>query len=306
MNATSSVPLPAFLDELDQLIDVAADAKATVRPVRHSLIRALKDPGFGLACIERVLDGLDPGHFGWRYPKIHRDPAREYSVCVFHWPPGLSNAPHRHDMWTVTGVLHNRLRFTTFRVEPSRAGLIPEKRIDAWSGEVGYICTPCVHNVENPSEAPSLSIHIFSHPRAASAAVDFVEYPMEGTIPQLHGPVSAALDGATREYVLASCAEMVGAHSHLRSLPLLDRILGLAQARAQLVAVKGHVRARSAARCGPGALTGRAVGRQVRGPAAEGERRSCSTPDNPCRRDGLTPSEGSPGLRIPTTTPWEK
>src|SRR4029077_10897066 len=160
-----------FFEELDQLVNPAADAEATVRPVRYSLISALKDPGFGLSCIERVLDGLEPGHVRWRYPKIHCNPARGYSVCVFYWTPGLSNSPHRHDTWTVTGVLHNSLRFNTYRAKPGEAALIPEKRVDARPGDVGYICTPCIHNVENPTAAPSLSIHIFSHPQTASAAV---------------------------------------------------------------------------------------------------------------------------------------
>jgi hypothetical protein len=238
MDPTCNILLPAFLEELDRLVDPGVEPRETVRAVRHSLTCALKDPGFGLACIERVLDGLEPGHIGWRYPKIHRNPSRAYSVCVFHWPPGLANPPHRHDTWTVTGVLHNNLQFNTYRVEPTQSALIPEKRVNATPGQVGYICTPCIHNVENPSAAPSLSIHIFSHPQPASAATELIEYPMEGTVPQPRGPISAAPDGPVREHVLASCAEMIGAHAHLRSLPLLDRILYLAQGRARLIALK--------------------------------------------------------------------
>jgi hypothetical protein len=105
----------------------------------------------------------------------------------------------------------------------------------------GYICTPCIHNVENPSARQSLSIHIFSHPQIAGAAVELVEYPMEGTIPQPRDQASAELSGAVREYVLASCVEMIGAHVHPKSLPLLDRILDLARARTRLVAVKAMV-----------------------------------------------------------------
>lgn len=238
MNALSSTPLPTFLKKLDQLVDSAADVRMTVRAVRQSLIQALADPEFGLACLERVLDGFEPSHVGWRYPKIHRDPIRAYSICIFNWPPGLSNAPHRHDTWTVTGVLHNSLRFNTFRVESGGATLTPEKRLDARPGEVGYICTPCIHNVENPSAAPSLSIHIFNHPQTGSAAMELVEYQMEGTIPQPTGPARAALDDMIREDVLASCVTMIGAHVHPRSLPLLDRILDLAHARARLLAIK--------------------------------------------------------------------
>ena len=112
------------------------------------------------------------------------------------------------------------------------------QRVDARAGDVGFICTPCIHNVENPSAAPSLSLHIFSHARTANATIELIEYPMNGTVSQPRITVSADPNGAVREYVLASCAEMIGAHSHPRSLPLLDRVLTLAQARARLVAVK--------------------------------------------------------------------
>ncbi len=223
---------------MNTIKSTAADVGATVRAVRHSLSCALANPAFGLACVARVLDGLDPGYNGWRYPKIHRDPDRGYSVCVFSWTPGLVNAPHRHDTWTVTGVLHNSLRFNTFRVAPDGAALIPEKRVDAKPGGGGYICTPCIHNVENPTSAPALSIHIFNHSQIAGSAAELVEYRMAGTVSQSRDVAPAAPDGAVREDLLAACAGMIGAHAHARNLPLLDRVLTLAEGKAKLPAIK--------------------------------------------------------------------
>ena len=238
MNATNNRLFTAFLEELDHFVDPTKDLKETVYAVRHALICALKNPRFGLACIERVLAGLEPGEDKFQYPNIHYNPTLGYSVSVFHWPSGLANAPHRHDTWTVTGVLHNSLRFNTYEIDPKQSVLMPGKRIDARSGDVGYICTPCIHNVENSTAAPSLSLHIFNYSQVASDAGEFVEYPMEGTVPQPKGDASAEMDETMREYILASYATIIGAQTHPDSLPLLDRILRLGRARARFLAVK--------------------------------------------------------------------
>jgi hypothetical protein len=188
---------------------------------------------------------------------------------VFHWVPGLTNTPHRHDYWTVTGVLHNNLHFHTFQLAPDQKTLIPDKTIDAWAGDVGYICTPCIHNVANPSRAPSLSLHIFNHPGSAEGGVELVEFALEGTQPQPGSRPVPTPTGVGREALLSVCAAMLAQAPGVTIMPMLDRIFALGGARAKLAAVK----AMCAIDPSHAAERARAMSGQIEGPLSDRLRR---------------------------------
>jgi predicted metal-dependent enzyme (double-stranded beta helix superfamily) len=270
VNVMSAMRFDMFLHALDRLITPASDPKETVLAVRRELANALRDEEFRPSCVERILDGLDPGKARWRLPAIHRDRTRGYAVCVFHWMPGLTNTPHRHDYWTVTGVLHNNLCFRTFQLAPDQKTLLPDKTIDASAGEVGYICTPCIHNVANPSRAPSLSLHIFNHPVIAQGDIELVEFALEGTQPQPGSRPDPTPSGTGREALLSVCAAMLAQAPSATIMPMLDRIFALGGARAKLATVK----AMCAVDPSHAAEKARAMSDQIGGPLSDRLRRA--------------------------------
>lgn len=229
----------AFVKRLEDVIESNADARTTVLAVREQLKAALQDPVFRVDCVERVIDTLEPAYIGPRFPKIHRDAARAYSIFIFYWPPGTVNEPHRHDHWTVTGVMHNTLQFRTYRADESAAaGLIPEKQFDAAAGDVGYICTPCIHNVANVSQVRSMSVHVFSHPQTARKALDFPDYRLETAIAKPAPDRMGAPSESLRDDALSTCAQMLGEVREPRTRGLLDRIFALGGLSAGLNSVK--------------------------------------------------------------------
>jgi predicted metal-dependent enzyme (double-stranded beta helix superfamily) len=155
-------PFECLVADANAVLDHAHDACTITHALCEHVRRALRDPAMLSDCVERAVDALDPAQAKTRFPTIHRDDARRLRIRLFVWPPGFAEAPHRHDHWTVTGVLHNRLRFRTFRADTLQGdALIVDKDIAAGPGDVGLICTPCVHDVVNPTTEPSLSLHLF-------------------------------------------------------------------------------------------------------------------------------------------------
>src|SRR5690349_14877828 len=169
-----------FLSQLNDLVISSRDTRVLVLAIRQLIRSSLQDQQFRLDCVECVLTTLASSGRGPRFPTVHRDERLRYCVRIFHWPPDSASTPHMHEHWTVTGVLHNRLEFRTFHKAGVRAaGLLSDKHYDARAGEVGYICTPCLHSVANPTRAQSMSLHVFNLPPEARRSADLLNDAQE-------------------------------------------------------------------------------------------------------------------------------
>jgi|tagenome__1003787_1003787.scaffolds.fasta_scaffold20907244_2 predicted metal-dependent enzyme (double-stranded beta helix superfamily) len=233
-----SADFAAFLNRLDDLIAPGSDPRETALAVRQAMADALKSDSFRLSCVERIMGELDRSIGQSRFPMVHRDREREYSVCVFYWPAGQIAPPHQHDYWTVTGVMLNGLRFRTFHVPPSQTAPVLEKQIDATVGDVGYICTTCVHDVANISEAVSLSLHVFNHPVGADGGTDDREFLLSRETPQSLSRTRATSDALYRDDVLSACAGLLARMPDPLASSMLDRIYDTGGAKARLAAVR--------------------------------------------------------------------
>lgn len=234
-----SMPFAEFLKNVNTSICSTSDSQTTTFAVRQHLRTVLQDNEFLIDCVNEILNTLDTDK-GWlRFPVIHRDKVHCYTICIFYWPPGFVNTPHKHNHWTVTGVMHNNLRFRTFRLRKSEnTELIPEKQIDAGAGDVGYICTPCIHDVGNVTNVPAMSFHIFSHSNGAIHPDELTEYPLEGSVPQPALNSVPALSELFREDVLCVCAQVLGKINDSRTCAVLDQIFERGADRARMEAIK--------------------------------------------------------------------
>ena len=152
-----------FVEHVDTDLRALSDPRRAARVGRNQVRAALSRTAFLGDCVALVLGTMESQAGRWRSPPIYDDETHQYSIRLFYWPPGFENGAHRHDDWTVTGVLHNELRFRTYNEE--QGNLVEDKRLECRAGDVGYIDTPCIHNVANKSERESISIHIFSGPK---------------------------------------------------------------------------------------------------------------------------------------------
>lgn len=230
--------------ELEDLIErvgltheKAESVEALARGVRTALREHIVSPGFQLDCLERILSSpalADP-QLVWGNPPIHADTRLNYQFRVFFWPPGYGNSPHRHNTWSVTGVLHNQCSVFVYAAASGPSSdpesFVVDRRIVARAGEVGYLLPGCTHSVGNPGDSISATFHVFSDSREAKERhKDTIWYPARQ-------PSSGVIkDGRYR--ALRGSVEMLAKIQGPRSLRLLDRIFRMGGPKTRLACVR--------------------------------------------------------------------
>ncbi len=218
----------------------AQSVEALARLVRSALQEHISDPGFILDCLERILlsAALENPSLPWDNPAIHADGWRNYKFRVFFWRPGYVNSPHRHNTWSVTGVLHEQCSVLIYRAVdeslPDSPRLVVDRQLTARAGEVGYLLPGCTHSVGNPGDTISATFHVFSD----SAEVqrrrrDTIWYPnAEGALMDRPGFENH------RFRTLRGAVAMLAGISDPRSMPLLERLLSLGGPRIKLACIR--------------------------------------------------------------------
>jgi predicted metal-dependent enzyme (double-stranded beta helix superfamily) len=219
----------AFVDGVRREIARRASEEDTARGVRGLLRECLTRGPFLLDCVEGAIDTMNgPPDPPWANPPICEDQEYAFSIRTFYWAPGFANRAHRHDEWTVTGVLHNALTFLTYADTPN--GLVVERRIEALARDVGYIASPCIHNVSNDSQDISASLHVFSGVRPDDSQRRTQWYGEDV-------PARSARAGEMARALKAFVALARGI-DHPRRLPVLERLFSLGDPPIKLLAAK--------------------------------------------------------------------
>jgi predicted metal-dependent enzyme (double-stranded beta helix superfamily) len=235
-----SARLYSLVDRVEQAHAEAESVAALARSVRDALREHIGDQEFVLDCLERMLNA--PGFIDmrrrWTNPPLHADMLLNYKFQVFFWVPGYVNAPHQHNTWSVTGVMHDQCSVFVYRRADTEAGAEPEfiidRRLVAEAGEVGYLLPGCTHSVGNPGRSISCTFHVFSDSQdERDRPRDTIWYPKPGA----KGP---AMD--PRYKAMFACAGMLGKIRHERSARLLDRIFALGGPRVRLACVRAMMR----------------------------------------------------------------
>jgi len=99
---------------------------------------------------------------------MHRDPHDRYTVLVMVWDRGQGTPLHDHaGTWCVECVYRGRIRVTSFSVHGGdpETGIVQfqqEQVITAGIGEAGALIPPFeYHKIQNPDEAPAVTIHVY-------------------------------------------------------------------------------------------------------------------------------------------------
>jgi len=234
----------SFVSSVDRTLRSTSIVRDRARTVCALLTQALSQEQFKLDCIERAMSTMNETLVTWRNPPIYRDQELDYRIRMIYWPPHYENNPHEHNTWTVTGVLHNRMDTIVYRwgERTEVRTLVVEKKFAGEPGHVGYIVPPCIHNVANPADSVSVSLHIFSGLGATvgedASAEDFE--PM-GTIWYPSPRKGEIVKGIARRALIAH-TEILAQIPGQRSLTLLDRIFDLGDVSVKLASVKAMSR----------------------------------------------------------------
>jgi predicted metal-dependent enzyme (double-stranded beta helix superfamily) len=229
----------AFVTTIDEQVRSSRALRDRVLTVRAVLREALTEGRFVLDCVDRVTAAMAAHGPAWRDPPIHADPDLDYSVRMLYWPPGYRNNPHEHLSWTVTGVVHNRFEVHVYRWqgEPNASELVVDRVIAGGPGEVGYILPPCIHNFSNPTDALSVSLHVFSGLASAAGDETLDEHPAGQTIWYPSPKKGEIMRGMRRRALLAHVAILARIGGE-RALHLLDETFRLGDRSVKLESVK--------------------------------------------------------------------
>lgn len=228
--------LEGLIEQVDLAHERAESVEALARGVRTALRERIVSPGFQLDCLERILSSpalADP-ELVWGNPPIHADGRLNYQFRIFFWGPGYANSPHRHNTWSVTGVLHDQcsvfIYAATSGPDSDPESFAVERQLVARAGEAGYLLPGCTHSVGNPGDSISATFHIFSMSRDVEQRDnDTIWYPVR----RARGGFK---DGRFR--ALRGSAEMLAKIQSPRSLGLLDRILQVGGPRIRLACIR--------------------------------------------------------------------
>jgi hypothetical protein len=199
--------------------------------VRALTEQALAQASFVIACAARIVTTLESGAGALPNVPLYGPRGAPISIRVFYWPPGFQNAPHVHNSWTVTGVLHNSIVAETFRGAACVADvdLSQSTRFAATAGKAGYLLPPCVHRLQNASQRPAATLHVFSNGDARRNTV---------TTPPQERPPPRPEARSFRRLALTVIVEMLAAIGDARILPLYDRVFAIGDNTVRLQVVK--------------------------------------------------------------------
>jgi hypothetical protein len=208
-----------LVEEVDSAHCTANSVEALARSARDALARRIKARDFRLDCVERIVNSVASNAvLRGGGPDLHVNERLNYRFKVFFWDPGFVSAPHQHNTWGITGVLHNGSSVLLYRKEDG-------------PGEVGYLVPPCIHSVGNPGDSISATFHLFSDSADEELRPnDTIWYPKPGG--------KAPAGKKPRYGVLRGSAEMLARIDDARSLRLLERIFSLGGPHIKLICVK--------------------------------------------------------------------
>lgn len=160
---------------IQQLLDRLNLLAARDFPVRETHL-FLKESSLDPAALQPYLF-FDPDQYTRNL--IHKSAGFELlAIC---WMPGQKAPIHGHEgekCWA--RVESGVLRFTNYREQSTDDFVDLEITSDPKDGNPGFLDGPAdIHSVENPFDAPAVSLHLYSHPYEACEIYDLANHRKE-------------------------------------------------------------------------------------------------------------------------------
>lgn len=135
-----------------------------LRAARDLVRVAVTDPQVLCECAELELQLLRNKSDGANLVPFINMPSIRAGLAFGYWPPFGATGPHEHTAWTITAVIRNSLDVWVYDWAKSYDSetLVESRIVNAVSPEVGYICSPTIHDVRNSTSSWSLALHVLS------------------------------------------------------------------------------------------------------------------------------------------------
>lgn len=221
-----------FCDSISSILECKIPLIEQLQKIKFLMQHALANPDFKLACVEQIVNSIENCGSDlnqWNAPPLFYHPNLHFSIRIIYWPGFYENNPHEHNTWSVTGILHNHLIISTYTLLTNPKRLKKERIIKAKTGEIGYLIPGCIHNILNPGNDFSASLHIFNNIEPYGIKENAIWYPSPKKYDLRQGLVARALTIGT---LIASSIKSK------KSLILLDRIFQIAPTSIKLMAIQ--------------------------------------------------------------------
>lgn len=166
---TKPYALSEFIDDLEATVSAECDQWKIVERVEPLVQRLVTSTDLSWLKDEyrRPPTGKSGVASGYGQYCLYRRGA-ELSVIAFCWAPKQGTPIHDHLTWGVLGFIDGCEKETRYRrvdggTNPDFARLEDVGLHHTEKGRTSHIVTPSrdIHNVENPSDTPSVSIHVY-------------------------------------------------------------------------------------------------------------------------------------------------
>ncbi len=156
--------LEEFVADAKSLMASTPDPKAFLNKGYSLLERLVSDPANLGATVEELAERRN-------HPLYVENPQDDgLAVQVVVWKPGAKTDPHDHHTWGMIGVLSNAIDETRFRrldnhAQEGFAKLEEDRLVTSKPGEVSVLVPEEdeIHIVHNPSDRPTVEIHVYGH-----------------------------------------------------------------------------------------------------------------------------------------------
>lgn len=159
--------LSALLRSLERVLDGSPwnnGDNLGLRTARDLVRVALTDPEVLCECAELELQLLRNKSDAPNLVPFIDFPSIRAGLAFGYWPPFGATGPHEHTAWTITAVIRNKLDVWVYDWAKSYdcGTLVESQIVNAASPDVGYICSPTIHDVRNSTASWSLALHVLS------------------------------------------------------------------------------------------------------------------------------------------------
>lgn len=159
MEATYS--LTQFISDLRSITASATDEREIIRRVAPLAERLAASAS--LRSEPAVHSNIEKG---FSFDLLHEEPDHSLAVARLSWSPSGATLPHNHGTWGIVVGLEGAEKNIFWRRldDGSRAGYAELERvgeIDCVLGQAVVLPSPTIHSVENSTEQPSVSLHVY-------------------------------------------------------------------------------------------------------------------------------------------------
>jgi hypothetical protein len=236
-------PFTEILHALDaprvpEAADRTLPSRETIRALKTTIEAALREPALLVEVIARDVEAVSaPARRTSGLVPFFTEPRTGARFALALWAPRQCAEPHEHTGWVVSAVVRNELEILTYdRHAACHDGRLVQRNTHAArAGMAGFIYEPAVHAPRNPTDVPTLSLHVVG-PHDNEQPLDGRSYDLSARtqVGRKHPFGRCLAHRQTQRYLRAQSAAVRDARD-ARVGPLLERMIELGNSRTRQV-----------------------------------------------------------------------